>query len=364
MDKKIGIITFHNADNYGAILQAYATQKFLENNGYEAKIINFYHNNSSKQRPFYRKLISFFKSFLKANTRNAMIKHLKCNRFRNRYLKQTIKYFGDESIFLSPPIMDVYISGSDQILNFDLTRNSVAFYLSFVQKGKRISYGSSFGKSQLNSLEIDAVHKYLSKFDALSFREKEGYLLASKYISQCKETIVVDPVFLIGFDGWNDLVKMHKMKIEEKYIFVYGIENNELFNNIVAKIHEEYKLPIFAAYSSSFVAPSFVKNVSNSNPQKFLSILKNAYLVVTNSFHGTAFSILFKKRFICVDPLVRRSRIVEILEKIDCSNKLICNFVQSLVFDEHIIDGKKAYAKMEKYIDFSREYLIGAIEHD
>lgn len=363
MDKKIGIITFHNADNYGAILQTYATQVFLKNNNFNAVIIDYFHNNSSASRPLILKLLSYIKAFLKTNSRRAFIKHLKCNAFRNKFLEKTKKYFGDQSIIADPPIMDIYISGSDQILNFDLTDKSNAFYLSFVNRGKKISYASSFGKSVLNKDEIVAVTKYLSSFDALSFREKDGYLLASKYILNCKENIVVDPVFLLETKEWDDLISNEKAPIKN-YIFIYGIEYNELFIKTIQEVKKQYNLPIYASFSSSFTCPKYLKDVTIASPTKFLNLLRNAHLVVTNSFHGTAFALIFRKQFICVDPLVRRSRIVEILKKTNCSDLLLTELHSSILLHNYVIDGETSYIKLKDNILESKNFLLGAIKHD
>lgn len=308
----IGTMTFHQSDNYGAVLQAYALQKCIDELGFNTKVINYY----SEGIAHWNRQISIKDGLSLYNIKNYIWQRLNRNKrknfelFRSKlrltspYTKENIKNVLEET--------DRIIVGSDQVWNCDCTHEDYTYMLDFLPDDFPFySYAASFGYSDIPEKYKEKTISLLKRFNGITVREQKAVAIIEKYLG-ISVPVVADPVLLLDKEKWDQLIR----PIEKRYIFVYQAEKQPELIELAKNIAKKRKCPIYIVSTVwRGTAGRNVKNVSDCSPEMFLSYLKNAEVVITNSFHGTAFSILFNKDF-WVQPLSRNntnSRIDSIL---------------------------------------------------
>lgn len=358
---KIGILTFVNAVNYGAVLQAYASQKFLNDAGYDAQLINYTpaapKQNITQDAPKPGKLnhlISIAKHPFKFISAKAKTK--KTNNFKNIYLKiSPTKYVGEISELKEK--FDIVIAGSDQIWNTDLSFASKTFFLDFKTSAKKVGYAVSVGREQYSELDKEMIHKYNGNFEKISVRENslKDYLKKQEN----KESIVVcDPVFLIEQKDWNSICVSPK---KSGYILVYAMEYNETLINTIKKLKKDtHKRVYFINGGGYHINKSELpgKIINAQGPKEFLGWIKNADIVLTNSFHGAAFSVIFKKELIILEHSTRNERLIQLADVCGCKDKLLKINSDNFEKYEYTINSKIAYKNIESFIKKSKEYML------
>lgn len=356
--KKIGILTFHRANNLGAVLQASALQKYIKDNYGYVKIIDYYPNNAIPNKE------SFIKKILRNVKRTLTYRKVKINTMREQkffdYRKKYMdisseKYYGDKSIINNPPKYDVFISGSDQILNTTLTGNSEAYYLKFVKNSKKISYASSFGREHITEYENNLITTELITFDNISVRENSGKQIIQE-IANIDATLVVDPVFLLDECEWETRAN-DNLNIPDNYIFVYSMENSEIIEQIVELVRKEYNLPIIFVRGGG--KKYRIKGIEDKicGPEDFLGYIKNAKVIITNSFHGTAFSLIFKRDFLCIAHSSRNTRLENLMRMVDMQDYIIDHSVSKNEVKKYLVHGEKCKEKLKSYIEDSKKFL-------
>lgn len=347
------MITFHRARNIGANLQSYAMNKYINDHIGRCEIIDFYPNNQTAHRNKIRKLLSYIKSIL--IYRKSVIDR-KFSRFQKQYYIMSSKtYYGDDDLLSCPPKYDLLLSGSDQILNTTLSDISKSYYLCFDNTTKKISYASSFGRTALSDSEYSLIDVELRKFKHLSVREKSAKKIIEERIGADVE-LVLDPVFLLSADEWNQIGE--KIKVPDAYILVYAMEVTNSLVSAVNKARTEYSLPIFVIYGCSDNRVIEGNIVHDCGPQEFISYIRQAKFVITNSFHGTAFSIIFEKKFICVSHSSRNARLENIMTLIGESEKLVsCSQINNNLIADYMVDGTVALSRLASYSEKSKRYL-------
>lgn len=354
---KIGMITFHRARNIGANLQAYAMNKYINNHIGRCEIIDFYPNNQTAHRNKIRKLLSRIKSTLLY--RNSVIDR-KFSRFQKQYyIMSPETYYGDADLLTCPPHYDLLLSGSDQIFNTTLSGISKSYYLCFDNRAKKISYASSFGRTALSESEYSLIDDELPRFTHLSVREESAKRIIEERIGANVE-LVLDPVFLLSANEWEQIGI--NVKVPDNYILVYAMEVTNWLIDAVNKSREKYSLPIFVIYGCSDNRVIEGNIISDCGPQDFISYIKQASFVITNSFHGTAFSLIFKKKFICVSHSSRNARLENIMTFIDESERLVSCVHPNNSFVDYMIDGTVASKRLTSHIEKSKRYLWEACQ--
>lgn len=355
---KVGTLTFHKTSNYGATLQAYALQRYLIKLGCDTEIIDYISNSNivKSQNNRFNKVEKYLKhpiKELKARNRSKLIIQ-KFQSFRNdNLILSENKYNSDVVIEKTPPDYDYYVVGSDQVWNTDLSNKSKAFYLHFVKEGKKLSYAASFGKDNLNECEESYIIHYLKSFDSISVREKHhSDMLYNEYNISAKVTL--DPVFLLDKYEWEQISKPIN-KLPQKYVLVYVLEYSvELFECAKKKARE---LNCKLIYISLIKEKIKGKQLHNIGPSEFLYAFLNATYICTNSFHGTAFSIIFNKSFSIVKHSTRNSRIDNILEITDLKYR----YYQGVNSNKKIINYDIVNKKLDKAIDDSKRFIINSL---
>lgn len=372
---KIGILTFHFAFNQGAVLQCYAMQRYLESQGHQAYVIDYcpaYHTvmHSAWRNPFTYSHV-FWKKFRNRNLLSRVYltgrSFLRCmvwnitgvdknneaafHRFCGQYLHLTDQFKTFNQLKKNPPELDAYISGSDQVWNPDLLGQEFdkAYFLSFGKpETHRITYAVSMGK--VHDKVVLAQLKELSEgLDAISLREysKEDVESIGRDVHIC-----IDPTFLLNADDYANVES--KAEEETPYIFAYGFETNALLKDAIDTAVKKYNCRVINGSPKWLHLDGNVKVVSGYGPDQFLTFIKNAECVVTNSFHGTAFSIIYKKDFITVPHSTRSKRMEDLLGKLGISFRLYGKEEFSIT---KAIDYESVSLTLAKLRSHSEEYL-------
>lgn len=321
----IGIITFHCAINYGAILQTYGLQEYLQSLGHTVYIIDY--------RPDY--LLSQYKYFRPQNHNNLyelstwFIRELLTTpikwRRKQNFKKFTKKYLNLKYIDFTQNIntFDTFIFGSDQIWNTNITNGYDPIFTGDFEaaKGKRlVVYGASAGDiSNISASLIDYLKNV--PYHMIGVREKQlqCFLQQNNIPSQ----LVLDPILLAGQSTFKKLIKNRKNR-HNKYLLLFTLNREGCAIEYANKIAKEHNFKIIEIISAKESLQNYLKIKQTLSPEDFLEYLWNASYIVTTSFHGTAFSILFKKDFNSI-IINKNERISSLLHLVNLESRIIYN---------------------------------------
>lgn len=379
MKKKIGIITIVKVNNYGAELQAYALQKKLNLLGYDAEIIDylFYKNKAhikeKASQPFYpfpfRKRIKeliepwynqirclpYWKSKLKRDRAFAAF-HQKNTRF------SPVCYTSYSQIYQNPPEYDVYCVGSDQVWNPGCFTNLSPYFVSFAPKGKkRISYASSFGVKELPASAREKYKELLMQMDTIGVREDTGISIVDELTGR-KAVKVADPTLLLTSEEWSAIARYEKVPAE-KYILLYVLKDSAYIKQTALEISREKGLKVVRickeAYKQDKKSDEIV-DILDAAPDDFLGLIDKAEIVLTNSFHGTVFSILFRKEFYTVikHGVDNNSRQLSLLRTLNLDR---IRYEGEAFTESQPIQWTVVNDSLDKFKQYSINYLTNAI---
>lgn len=302
--KSVGIITIHKINNYGSVLQAYALQKTCEDLGYNVEIIDYdfpnaFHANNrfignernTTNEPRWIKAL-FSKSLIS--------QHRGIRQFVNKWQHlSSEKYLSPDDLMKRPPVYDIYITGSDQLWSPTYCNGDTAFMLSFApDEAPKISYAASLGTNKIPHELVAVFRNYLSRYKMLSVRETSGSDEISRIIGK-PASVVVDPTLLLNQDAWNKIATPKRI-VKNKYILCYFL--NYSFNAFpyVDKLAKHIQQS--TGYELVWVArPPHSLNFSRTTykvgatPQEFVALIRDSEMVLTTSFHGTAFALNYGK---------------------------------------------------------------------
>lgn len=365
MKKKIGILTFNNSNNYGAVLQAYATYKFLLDNGYEAKFINYQNDYECKNNKLfsYRKNLSLKKNII-IFVKNTMFlsSYYSYKSFKNfiEKMPKTKKIKANE--FEKIKEFDVIVAGSDQIWNPSIYGGEIDqnFLLNFETNARKISYASSLGSYKISGENAQIYYEALNKFHSVATREDFAVKELEKIgIRNVKK--VCDPTMLLTGERWEELIKESYKKItDENYLVVYLMSQYEEYQEQIKKIADFYNLKIvFVSFSN--IKRKYVDYYAKGySPFEFLSLIKNSNLVLTNSFHGTVFSLLFNKEFFNLENKKNPERVRSLLNQLDLNTRILKedSLEKMQLEDIQKIDYKLVNKKVEEFANDSKKWFI------
>ena len=364
---KVEIITLHRITNFGSMLQTYATQTAIEKLGHEAEVLDFVPDGISFKRgcwpkndvPAWKKLIKLPPLFA-VN----LIEYHDVSRFLRKYIHISPKrYHCYQEIMADIPIADAYLSGSDQVWN---TQNNNppedlnAYYLGFAPEGKkRIAYAGSFGKNTFTEDEEKIIKELIAKYDYISVREDDGLKILQRFGFD-NGIHVVDPTLLLRGDEWRKFASVKKAP-KPGYVFVYNLNRNALIKEVAKAIAKEKGLRIIN-FADTF---DFIKGAENrfgNTAEDFVNHIANADYVVTDSFHGTAFSLNLNRQVIVVKAPRYNSRIESILRVAGfLETRLVGTVEESLNALTTPIDYQVVNPRIEVERDKSFEYLKNAL---
>lgn len=371
----IAILTFQNSDNFGALLQAYSLQTTIKRFGEECVIIDYYSPNKKDYYDLIRigkgtSLRNFIGSLIRLGDK--IPRRINANLFRKNYLELTSKkYYSSNDIKEDVKYWDKIIVGSDQVWNYENTKFDTVYLLDFISdKKKKYSYAASFGVSEIpEKKELENYHdgvvslnkeysKLLGSFNKISVREEAGKDIA-KDLSLENVEVSIDPTLLLNGEDWKALIGNDK-KVEP-YILVYSLDDQEEMYKIISKISKMTNLPVKQIFASKKAKKYGIERVK-PNIIEFIKLFNNAYFVVTDSFHGTAFSINLNKNFYSFyhEGTNKFSRIENLLTKLDMKQQIISssneiNTVPDLDFEN---SNKMLEIERKKSLDFISSILI------
>lgn len=341
--KKIGIITYHNALNLGAVLQTYALNSYINKLGYDCETINYQCKKIVDSYKIFD--ISNYKSIIKSfiNMTGNIKKRKKFSKFLNNNVVLSKETYDNNNISNANSKYNFFIVGSDQVWNYGLN-NDDNFFLKFVDSGnKKMSYAASFGNNEIIEIYKDKIRTYLNSFDLISVREYSAKKKL-KEIANIESSFVLDPTFLLSQKEWNKIT-LPNCKKPKKFILAYLLHEKDVFG--IAK-----KMKKITGYDLYIITNSFVfgeKRINNAGIENFLSLIKNSEYVITDSFHGTALSIIYRKNLKVVLKNTYKhlnDRLISILDLFQLSECIVDNYTT----DDKLIS-KTNYSKSEKIIE-------------
>jgi len=323
--KKVGVITFHNYDNYGAVLQSYALQKTIEGMGADAELIDYRCDYISN--PFQ---LSRIKNKGLFNYVYGVIGYV-CYLPRRRkfnLLRKKLRYshsVNKKSIAEVDGMYDVYITGSDQVWDYSLTDFDKVYFLDFVTKGRKCSYAASIGEHLPDEKLAEEYARLLKDFDDIYMRESYGADVVEKLVGK-RPGCTCDPTLLFNGEEWARLAA-DIPRAGKEYVLVYQLGINPDFVGFVKKLKKTTGLPVVYV-PFPLVGLLSCKMKIGAGPEEWISFFRDAKYVVTDSFHGTVFSILFRKPFfVKTDGHHVNRRVQEFLTDLGLTDRIISDSI-------------------------------------
>lgn len=294
MDKKIGIMTFYNTTNYGALLQMLALYRSVREINDNSDIIRYVCPAVEE-----RENLQFTKCRSMKQLARTMIlrvpngnKQKTFRKFEEKNFTFSNYQYDQESLKSISKEYNAVIVGSDQIWNTNLTGGDSGFYLPGVEGIRKCSYAGSFGSAELDKAEYRKIRGYLKDFDVISVREKTGINIVYNCIGE-KPEFVMDPTFLLTADEWKKEVNLN-IKTRKPYILLYLIQNKKKTISYAKTIAKRRGWSIKYVNISPYHV-SGVENIRSASPEEFLNLINGASLVITGSYHGLALAVNFCK---------------------------------------------------------------------
>lgn len=357
---RVGIITFHRADNYGAILQSFALLSAVESLGCETEIVDYRSiaiENTYKYHyfpPFCLNPIYYIKTLLRNIYWNPKykIKARKCEQFRKKYYKMSKSvYLSDADRRKVEKEYDVVLTGSDQIWNSIITHGKDDWYAFEKNEDDVViaSYAASVGNISVFRKYFRLYKSSLEKYDFISVRE----LNVKNFLQERLNSsifVVMDPVMLFNSDFWRKIAKQNK-KIVNPYIFYFDAEFNPVSFQIACKLAEKYGMNIWTIDDKFIPKKKYIKTFF-AGPSAFLGLIQAAKFVVSSSFHAIIFSIIFHKQFVAVAHPKTGDRTRSILQSIDLSDYYVDSADD---FDINTINKLIDWTSVEEKLDALRK---------
>lgn len=387
MAKKVGIVSCYFKNNYGSMLQAYATKKVLDNSGIDNETINIDGNQDFKKgkRKYYISQVTNF-NFIKSKLgmikmkldtkvnkqlgRNVSIRNKKYKEFRKEFnLSRSSNTYKDLTELAKERYSDVIV-GSDQLW---LPVNVVADYytLNWVPNNiNKISYSTSFGVSNIPSKYNEKYKYFLKRINHLSVREDTG-LTIIKSVANLDAKLVCDPTILLTKEEWDE-VAIKDPIIKDKYILCYFLGSNIEHRRFAERLKEKtgYKIVSlnhadeYVKYSDKFCD----YDPYDVGPKEWINLVKNAEYVCTDSFHGTVFSLIYNKQFFnfrrynSKSKASTNSRLDSLLKIVEVSNERILTGLEDpAVVTKYKIDYKRVNKNLDKFRNESKKWLLDSI---
>lgn len=361
MEKKIGILTFHFPDNYGAVLQSYSLYRKISSMGYDVELIDYVpESNAAKKGLFVRitSIKTFLSNIIRLSAYPLWLKrknHFK--RFRDVFFRMSDRYSGIGDVPYEN--YEMIVTGSDQTFNRNYGFTDVYFQpFNKSNNQKKIAYAPSFGSMSLSLLHEDDIAK-LRDFDSISCREVDAASALSSLLNR-NVPVVFDPVFLTKKDEWMQFVdKTYK---RNPYVFVYDLNARDNVLKIARERFPDYEIVMYSndPLGTVKMRGRGISFVQGASVEDFLTLIYHSDAVVTDSFHGTAFSLIMEKDFYVYISLEKAAgRITSLLECVGLRDRIVTigNYFSPMPIDYSVVR-----ERIERYIDKSESFLIEALD--
>lgn len=384
--KTIGIITILKCNNFGAELQACATQRVLASLGYDAEIIDYlYFKNPGHKairlsapiapQSVKQKFINFIKYTLATKVLYRIVpmfssklrnRNNKFDKFHLDNTKMSDTYRSMDNLYNSQKRYDVYLVGSDQVWNPFTESNLAPFFLQFApQNAKKISYASSFGVSELPDFAKGIYSKWLRDFNHISCRENAGVKLVEGLTGR-KASMNLDPTLLLTKEQWLEVDGCDPLP-QKGYVLIYEVRPSAYIHRMAREYASKNNLEIYRLCLQAVgnKKDEGIINIDAAGPADFVHLFAGASYVLTNSFHGTAFACNFGRNFntVLFKANKKNSRMTSLLETLCISDRI--------VYEEDCFPnsygGQYDVEKTQRLLEAERakslEYLKNAIEN-
>lgn len=370
--KNVLTLTTQYANNMGALLQCYALAKYLNSlDSIDCKVLQYLPNGYNKSWTLFNKprtFRDFVKNVYCILNPKLLIPKVKKQQIMRTFIRDYIplssQRYKRKDIEDNPPKADAFICGSDQIWNFKYRRD-LTYFFDFVNKkeSRIIAYAPSIADPWKDE-DADFIAPYLKRFDSLSVRESPNLLQVQKLSPDNNPTVVCDPVFLLEKQQWDDITNT-KLAPDEPYIFCYFLSVTPLAIETVKKMREltglkvvHFNLNALDKFNSEF-------NIRVAGPTDFIGLISKATYVCTNSFHCSAFSIIYRRNFMFVPKAMANERITSLMDKFRLSDVFISeNRLKTLSVKDLKVDYSKTEGCIECFIAQSKEFLHNALKNE
>ncbi len=374
MKKKVGIATLHTAINYGVYLQAYAMQRKVEDFGYDAEIIHYVKRtesgtSSSKQSKIKRLLLhpiqtkKIIDNKVMKSGENFSRRSFAFSKFasKNFNLTRLCNDINDAEEIAKK--YDACVCGSDQIWNPVHTDCNPYYFLQFVPAEKRIAYAPSVACETIPEKYLEDFKNYISSFSSISVRESSGASLVEKITGRkCENT--VDPTLLYDKNFWNEFAYPERLE-KEPYVFCYFLGGTEIHKKALNKIEKDLGKKIVISPFDYEINSLKTGEKIYADIKEFLTLVRDADFVLTDSFHGMAFSVNFRKNFAVVKradtDAGKHTRVNDFLSKIKLADRIVTDEnLQDFNFSE--INYEESGKILEEWVKSSSDYFENSLK--
>lgn len=371
---KIGIISYHIEPNYGTMLQAYALEKAIKREGVKCEYINYFpYKKPSRLKCLVKRIIDFLGIKLKNNefdffsTKAFKSTILAFNKFHRNYIGISESQYYSDTIHESNELYDYFIVGSDQTWSPYMTSmNNCMNFLQFVSdNNKKRAYAPSIGTTHINELYLKTLINELRTFEFISCRERSNCKLLASNIDK-PVNYVLDPTLLLSPNEWNSIAVSPAMA-PKSYILAYILGEKECVSEYAENLGKAKGLPVYYIVTRPCYLTK-TNNLTGIGPEHFLGLIRDAAFVVTDSFHGSIFSINYgvnfysfaKRKINNNDASNDNDRIIEFLKELNLENR----FKED---DDGTYEENISYSNVETILSKlradSKEYLRNIISH-
>lgn len=383
---KIAILTFLHAFNYGAELQAFALQRKLRNIGYDVTLLDVCRPGKNPEyimTDYFKPIFAFTDNQTKTSGRNRLlskyltaffklifpkrdkVRHDRFYSFHKQYTNlSTKKYLNFDALYSESFDFTHFIVGSDQVWNFTNGFSPEPYFLTFAKGAKRISYAASLGHSSIPDEIVPLYKEWINNFDSISLREKEGVEVIST-LTQKKVEHVLDPTLLLNKGEWLSSLGISQKTNKEKYVLVYLLSKSDFSVKLAQKIAKQIggivKIIVPNVWSP-YMLTAGVEPLYNAGPKEFIELFAGASFAVTNSFHGTCFSVNFNIPFYSTPHSTKKtnSRFVSLLSSVGLSDRILYDGTNSEITMN--VDFSQPNTRLEQLRNKSLEYIINALK--
>jgi hypothetical protein len=373
---RIGLVTYHFVPNYGAVWQAWALQQALQNLGHDVSVIDYrprhvFEGGSFKwptsKRRLRANLVVAYQNYLRFRGRFGYRKQLvrSFEDFQSRYLRLSDqRYRSLRDLREVPPLCDTMICGSDQIWNPSVQAGlDPAYFLRFGgPEIRRIAYAASFGRRAIEAEYLEQVGRWVGSFDAISIREASGRNVLDEAGVSAGAVHVPDPTLLI--DDYPDQSPLSA--IPEAYLMSYVLRSGDRINQMQRQVAQRTSLPLMSPRNPHSVASTADMLVTPS-PIEWLGLIRRAHYVITNSFHGTLFSIIFRKPFVSVSigsgKATLNERVVSLFDRLGLEDRFVAEADSNRVVQllETPVDWDRVHGAIHGWREQALDYLRASL---
>lgn len=356
MQNKVGILTFHKAISYGAVLQAYALQNFMLNLGIDNEIIDYKcdYMINRYQKTFRRTSKNPVKDFLWSLKTASGVKAGKKTTlaFADKYFKMS-KPYSKSNLSKAKDEYKAFVTGSDQVWSPTCVGFDPAYFLTFANSEQKYSYAASIAVKKYPEHLKDEFTKRIADFQGISVREKSGAEIVQELTGK-EAGVNIDPTLLLCKDEWDKIASDEK---REPYIFLFNVLKPKKLIDYAIKLAEEKDLKILYLNNRHPISHNRIEYLNPVTADRFIGLIKNAEYVCTNSFHGNAFSVIYGKKFVVETETAASFNIrsQELLEYLGLSDRILSSTNTPDIDAEYNIDNVRKKLELER--KKSAEYL-------